>query len=522
MSYQSIPFLIFTLVVLLLYYALGRKVQKWVLLLANLAFLYATGWMHIPFLLVSLTVSYLVGRKMGSIYDAADAQLAACQDKTEKKQIRADSKKNAKKFLIAGLIAVIGMLVLIKAAGFVIGAYNEGKKVSQQIGFFMPLGISYYTFMAVSYMLDIFWKKAKAEKNIVSYGAFLCFFPHIVQGPIDRYSSVQKTLKEGTAFDFRNITLGIQLAMWGFFKKMVIADRMSVVVNTVFGNHADYAGSILLLTAIFSAFELYCNFSGCIDIVRGVAQMLGITLAQNFDRPFFSKSVSEFWRRWHMTLGAFFRDYVYMPLSISPKLTISLKKVRDKFGMGVVKILMVIIPSFVVWLLTGLWHGTGINYVLWGLYWFLLIALSLIFAAPIKKFCEKIRLNTESKLWQVVRMVRTFFLFVFSRILTSVNTLEDFGGILSGIFSRFQFSALFDGTVFNLGLKPFDFFFGIAMLLVLWTVSLLQNKDSVRQMLGKWHAVPRWAVWFALLLVILLFGMYGPGFETSAFTYGKY
>ena len=117
MSYQSIPFLIFTLVVLVLYYALGRKVQKWVLLLANLAFLYATGWMHIPFLLVSLTVSYLVGRKMGSIYDAADAQLAACQDKTEKKQIRADSKKNAKKFLIAGLIAVIGMLVLIKAAG---------------------------------------------------------------------------------------------------------------------------------------------------------------------------------------------------------------------------------------------------------------------------------------------------------------------------------------------------------------------------------------------------------------------
>lgn len=522
MSYQSIPFLIFTFAVVALYYLLGRKAQKWLLLAANLVFLYATGWEHIPFLLLSLLVSFLTGRKMGSIYDKADAQLAACQDKAEKKQIRADSKKDAKKFLIIGLIVVIGMLAVIKIAGFAIGAYNEGKKAAQQINFFMPLGISYYTFMAVSYMLDIFWKKAKAEKNIVSYGAFLCFFPHIVQGPIDRYNTVQKTLNEGVGFDFKNITLGIQLAMWGFFKKMVIADRMSVMVNTVFGNHAEYAGSILLIAAIFSAFELYCNFSGCIDIVRGVAQMMGITLAKNFDRPFFSKSTSEFWRRWHMTLGAFFRDYVYMPISISPKLTAFLKKIKEKFGIGLSKALMVIIPSFVVWLLTGLWHGTGLNYVLWGIYWFILIAFSTVFAAPIKNFSQKIHLNTESKLWQVVRMVRTFLLFVFSRILTSVDTLEDFGGILSGIFTRFQPAALFDGTLFTLGLKHFDFFFGIAMVLVLWVVSLLQNNGSVREMLGKWNVVPRWAVWFILLLVILLFGMYGPGFEASAFTYGKF
>ena len=522
MSYQSISFLIFTFIVLILYYALGRKAQKWVLLGSNLVFLYATGWQHIPFLLVSLLVSYLTGRKMGSIYDAADVQLAACQDKTEKKQIRADSKKQAKKFLVIGLIVVIGMLVLIKVAGFAIGAYNEGKKAAQQIDFFMPLGVSYYTFMAVSYMLDIFWKKAKAEKNLVSYGAFLCFFPHIVQGPIDRYNTVQKTLNEGVSIRFENISRGIQLAMWGFFKKMVIADRMSVVVSTVFGNHAEYAGSILLLTAIFSAFELYCNFSGCMDIVRGVAQMLGITIAKNFDRPFFSKSASEFWRRWHITLGAFFRDYVYMPLSISPRLTAFLKKVRDKFGMGLSKALMVIIPSFVVWLLTGLWHGTGINYVLWGLYWFVLIASATVFAVPIKKFSGKIHLNTESKPWQVVRMVRTFLLFLFSRVLTSVNTLEDFGGILGGIFTRFQPGALFDGTVFNLGLKPFDFFFGIAMVLVLWGVSLWQNKGSVREAMDKWNVVLRWAVWFILLFAILLFGMYGPGFEASAFTYGKF
>lgn len=522
MSYQSIPFLIFTAVTLILYYALGRKAQKWVLLVVNLVFLYASGWGHIPFLLVSLLVSYLTGRKMGSIYDTADLQLAACQDKAEKKQIRADAKKQAKKFLILGLVIAIGMLAVIKTAGFAIGAYNEGKKAAEQIGFFMPLGISYYTFMAVSYMLDIFWKKAKAEKNLVSYGAFLCFFPHIVQGPIDRYSAVQKTLNEGAAFDFQNITRGIQLAMWGFFKKMVIADRLSVVVNTVFGNHADYAGSILLLTAVLSAFELYCNFSGCMDIVRGVAQMLGITLAQNFDRPFFSKSTSEFWRRWHITLGAFFRDYVYMPISISPKFTAFLKKVRDKAGMGLSKALMVIIPSFVVWLLTGLWHGTGLNYVVWGLFWFVLIAFSSVFAAPIKKFTEKIHLNTQSKAWRVVQMARTFLLFVISRVLTSVDSLGDSFAIFGGIFTRFNPGALFDGTIFSLGLTPFDLFFGIAMLLVLWGVSLWQNKGSVREAMGKWNVVPRWAVLFILLFVILLFGMYGPGFEASAFTYGNF
>jgi D-alanyl-lipoteichoic acid acyltransferase DltB (MBOAT superfamily) len=522
MSYQSIPFLIFTLVVLVLYYALGRKAQKWLLLAANLVFLYATGWEHIPFLLLSLLVSFLTGRKMGSIYDKADAQLAACQDKAEKKQIRADSKKDAKKFLIIGLIVVIGMLAVIKIAGFAIGAYNEGKKAAQQINFFMPLGISYYTFMAVSYMLDIFWKKAKAEKNIVSYGAFLCFFPHIVQGPIDRYNTVQKSLNEGVGFDFKNITLGIQLAMWGFFKKMVIADRMSVVVNTVFGNHAEYAGSILLIAAIFSAFEMYCNFSGCMDIVRGVAQMMGITLAQNFDRPFFSKGTSEFWRRWHMTLGAFFRDYVYMPISISPKINGLIKTVREKHGVRLSKALGVVIPGAVVWVLTGLWLGTGVNYVAWGIYWFLLTTLSAIFEPEFKKLSQRIHLNTESKVWQVVRMVRTFLLFVISRVLTSVTDLSDSMAIFGGIFSRFNPGALFDGTVFNLGLKPFDFFFGIAMILVLWAVSLLQNKGSIRQMLNKWHIIPRWVIWFALLLIILLLGMYGPGFEASAFTYGKF
>ena len=190
--------------------------------------------------------------------------------------------------------------------------------------------------------------------------------------------------------------------------------------------------------------------------------------------------------------------------------------------MGLSKALMVIIPSFVVWLLTGLWHGTGINYVLWGLYWFVLIASATVFAVPIKKFSEKIHLNTESKPWQVVRMVRTFLLFLFSRVLTSVNTLEDFGGILGGIFTRFNPGALFDGTLFTLGLKPFDFLFGIAMILVLWGVSLWQNKGSVREALGKQNAVLRWAVWFILLFAILLFGMYGPGFEASAFTYGKF
>lgn len=522
MSYQSISFLIFTFIVLILYYALGRKAQKWVLLGANLVFLYATGWQHIPFLLVSLLVSYLTGRKMGSIYDAADVQLAACQDKTEKKQIRADSKKQAKKFLVIGLIVVIGMLVLIKVAGFAIGAYNEGKKAAQQIDFFMPLGISYYTFMAVSYMLDIFWKKAKAEKNLVSYGAFLCFFPHIVQGPIDRYNTVQKTLNEGVSIRFENISRGIQLAMWGFFKKMVIADRMSVVVSTVFGNHAEYAGSILLLTAIFSAFEMYCNFSGCMDIVRGVAQMMGITLAQNFDRPFFSKGTSEFWRRWHITLGAFFRDYVYMPLSISPKVNGLIKKVREKHGVRLSKALGVVIPGAVVWLLTGLWHGTGVNYVVWGIYWFLLTTLSAIFEPEFKKLSEKIHLNTEGKAWQVVRMVRTFLLFVISRVLTSVDSIADSFGIFGGIFTRFNPGALFDGTLFTLGLKPFDFLFGIAMILVLWGVSLWQNKGSVREALGKQNAVLRWAVWFVLLFIILLFGMYGPGFEASAFTYGKF
>jgi len=404
----------------------------------------------------------------------------------------------------------------------VISSLNEARDAKQQLNSFVPLGISYYTFMAISYMLDIYWKKAKAESSFLSYAVFLSYFPHIVQGPIDRYKAIGPQINGGAKLSYKNLTFGAQLSLWGLFKKMVIADRLGVLVSKVFSNYQSYSGSILLLASVFSAFELYCNFSGCMDIVRGVSQMLGVEIARNFDRPFFSKNAAEFWRRWHITLGSWFKDYVYMPISISPKMLRIVQKVKSRYGDRAYKAVAVIIPSGITWLLTGLWHGTGWNYVAWGVYWGLIIICSNVFAPEIEKLTKALRINTETQSWQLFRMIRTFMLFVISRILTTPAKISDSLGIFKRILCNFDIHSLFDRSVYTLGLDRSNFQLSLILLLILWAVSMLENKGSVREQIAGYNLVFRWILLYGLFFSIVIFGMYGPGFVASDFVYGNF
>lgn len=520
MSYQSLEFLGFTALALLLYYIVGQKRQKWVLLAANTLFFVISGWENIPVILLSMLCSFFTAKKMGAIYAASDEQLTQCQSGAERKQVKTKAKAKAKKILVWGMVVVLGFLIVYKTAMFLLPTVNAARRKPIELS--LPLGISYYTFMAVSYMLDVFWRKIKAEKNFVSYGAFLSYFPHIIQGPIDRYSDMSAVLNSGAKLCYQNITYGAQLAVWGFFKKMVIADRLSVFVNTVMADHLNYAGSVLLLSAVFSAFEMYCNFSGCMDIVRGISQMFGIEIAKNFDHPFFSKNTAEFWRRWHMTLSAWFRDYVFLPISISPKVTRLIQNSRNKWGARMGKALSVIIPSAAVWLLTGLWHGTGINYVAWGVYWFVLTTASSVLEPEFKKLNGFLRINTEAPSWKIFQMIRTFLLFAAGRVISTTSSLQDTASYFGRIFTDFQIGRLFDRSIYTIGWDRSNCLLAFVVLGVLWAVSMLQKKGSLREQASGWNTVFRWILIYAMLIAIAVFGMYGPGFEAADFAYGNF
>lgn len=354
MSYQSFAFLLFSAVTLILYYISGRHGQKWVLAAANLFFFVSAGAKYLPYLAVTALVTYLGALCIGRVYKKADEKLASAETQPEKKEIRKKAKSKAKCFLLLSMLVAVGLLAYCKYAGFFTENLNRvllhfGVPQIETFKTVLPIGISFYTFMALSYILDVYWKRYTAEKNPLTYAVYLSYFPHVVQGPIDRFNEFKEQIKDGVKLSYRNITFGAQLTLWGFFKKLVIADRLGIVVDKVIAGYADYDGIIVILALLLYSIQIYADFSGCIDIVSGISEMFGIKLRRNFNHPYFSRTMAEFWRRWHISLGTFFRDYVYIPLGGNRR-----HHLRN---------------IIVVWFLTGLWHGASWNFVLWGLFY---------------------------------------------------------------------------------------------------------------------------------------------------------
>ena len=303
---------------------------------------------------------------------------------------------------------------------------------------------------------------------------------------------------------------------------MVIADRLVIFVNTVFDNIAGETGAHLLVASVFGAMQLYCDFSGCMDIACGFSECLGLKLAENFDHPFFSQNAAEFWRRWHITLGTWFKDYVYMPLAISPRLLNVSKNLRDRFGARAGRSFMTVVPLLATWLLTGLWHGTGWNYIVWGLYWGLLIICSTVFAPELQKLTKLLRINTETGSWRVFRMVRTFCFFLVSRIITIPGDLARSALTFKKIFTEFHLEGFFDGSLYTIGLDRPNFLLGLMCLMILWAVSMMQRSGSIRERIAQYNLIFRWAIYYIAIFSVVVFGIYGPGYNAASFVYMQF
>ena len=517
MNLISVTFLIFLTVLFIIYFILPLKVRWMWLLIGNCVFYACGGWKSLPFLFTAELIAYAFPLWIKAVYRRAEESVGT-------KKNDPAVKRRARWILLLGVLLLLSMLVYSKSAEKIMIAFASifhGEILSFPV--IIPLGISYYTFAAIGYMADVYWKKDEAERNPLKLFLYLTYFPHITQGPIPRHKRLAPQLTEGHRFEYNRVCFGLQRIIWGLFKKLVIADRFALIVREVIGNYEKYEGLTLVVAVMASAIQLYADFSGCMDIVLGISEVLGITLEENFQRPFFAKSAAEFWRRWHITLGAWFKDYVYMPLVVSPFLMKLSNGARKVFGKRFARCLLSIIPLIVVWLLTGLWHGTGKNYIAWGAWWGGIIIFSTVFAPELKKLTKLLHINTNSIYWQVFQMVRTFLLFCVGRLLTAPGHLRQSWEIVKRTCSRWNPWIFFDGTLYQLGLDRPDFWVGILSLLFLWYISVQQEKGvRIRQKIASYPIVIRWAIYYGAVFAVLIFGMYGSGHSAGGFIYAQY
>ena len=524
-NFHSLKYIVFLIGCIVPYYLTPVRIRWIVLLIGSVIFYAFAGISKMLFLLIASVVVWYAARQINKVYKKADTEAAEKGLKGKEKvlYLLPYKKKCRNYYLIPALFVVLGMLCYCKFFNLCktfLSVVLSGSLLDHTV--IVPLGISYYTFSSIGYLLDVYWRKQKAVSNYFKFLLCVCYFPQIVQGPIARYHRLIPQFERENHFDFKNVCFGMQLMLYGYFKKMVLADRLVLFTTEVFGNIEKYEGLIFPIALIFSSLQIYMDFSGCMDIVRGTSQIFGIELDENFRHPFFSKSVAEFWRRWHITLGTWFKDYVYLPLASSPRMIQIVGKIKKNCGMEAAKLFSTAVPLAVVWLLTGIWHGTGSNYIVWGCYYGTIIIFSSVLAEHYKKVTAFFRIDTTTIGYQRFQMVRTFFIFTVGRLITVPGTLKATRQVIQRTVSSFNPWIFWDKTLYRMGLEFKEYvvlFFGLWLV---WKVSQFQETGSVRERIAQENIVIRWAIYYIAIFTILIFGMYGIGYNPSAFIYAGF
>lgn len=530
MLFTSYDFLGFILILFILYYIVPKKFQ-WLLLLAfSYLFYYLADPSYLFYILITTVSVYLLGCMIEKRRDEQSNYLKINKEKIskeEKKAYKSKVKSRQWKYLLIAVFINIGILGVIKYTNFAISNINAVLQVfgsSRQFGFWdiaLPMGISFYTFQAVGYIIDVYRGTCKVEKNLFKFALFISFFPQLVQGPISRFNDLSRTLYEEHKFDAKKISYGLQRILWGFFKKLVIADRILIGVNTIIRSPEEYAGAYVFIGMMFYALELYADFTGGIDITIGVAEVLGIRLAENFQRPYFSKSVKEYWRRWHITMGTWFTDYIFYPISVcKPMLKLS-KFCRNTLGEALGKRVPVYLSSFAVWLATGIWHGASWNFVVWGLGNWLVIMISQELEPLYQKFHARFHLES-NRCFHFFQVIRTILIMSCLRTFDCYRDVPLTFKMFGTLFTAGNWNILWDGSLMQIGLNMSDYIVLFAGMMLLILVSLLQRKGKVRDRIAGYPYYLRFAIWYGLFLVVLLMGVYGIGYEASQFIYNQF
>ncbi len=526
MELISLQYAIFVLVLLLLYYVIPKKF-RWIVLLCGSLFYYVyICKFYVGFILLTIVSTYSLARGIDTLLAKEKQTVREHKEEWDRATRKAYKEKGRKKrsaLLIIGVLLNFGILAFLKYIPW----------ATTELGLLLPLGISFYSFQSVGYLIDVYREKTQSEKNIAKYALFVSFFPQIIQGPIAVYDDLAKQLYKGHSFRIENIKRGLMLILWGVMKKLIIADRAVKIVDYVTADSSAVSGSFVLIGAITYALQLYCDFSGGIDIVRGVGEMFGITMAENFRRPYFSKSLTEYWHRWHITLGNWCRNYIFYPLSISKKFLNFGKWLKPKFGKHIAKVLPGCIASLITFLVIGVWHGSNLKYVFFGLWNGLVIMIAELFAPVNEKIAEKFfgvtKLKKDGVFATIIAVLWTFIMVLIGYYFDIAQNASDAFSMLFRSVTDFHITHfkwdIFMLLIDNSGLDVYDFFIIVISAALLFCISFYQEKKQVEDMRDFVLTRKTGMRWFLIILgvmLVVLFGYYGNGVDPAAFVYMQF
>ena len=522
MSILSLEFLILMAVLLVVYYCLPVR-QRWLVLLAASLVFYAGAGVHgLVYLGVVSLITWAGGLYMGHSR-AREKEASGEEGKVKAGLI----KKRRTRLLGLLVLLVIGGMAVIKYGELLYAGVNAlYTSLTRNVeplpvwSLFAPLGLSYFTFQSVGYVVDCAWGKTQPEKNPLKYLLFVSFFPQITQGPITTHKQLMPQLLSPARFDPATFVSGFQLALWGYFKKLVLADRLAPV-TTVIAGWEKQPGWVFLLGVVLYTIRLYADFSGGMDVIRGAAKMLGIEMAENFRRPFFSTSVAEYWRRWHISLGAWFRSYLFYPLTTS-RFGLALSKGGQRIlGKKVGRMLPGVVATFVIFFLIGVWHTANWNAVIYGAYFGVLLSGALLMEPIFKWLRTLLHIQPKAWWWEAFGLLRTWALILVAQYFAFTAGPKQAIMQLMGTFCNWDLSEM--GVRLTGLMEPMEWCIALAAMVLLLLVDILCERGvDVNGRLAKGPLFIRWMVLIGLILAVLVFGCYGEGFDGSAFLYTQF
>lgn len=492
-----------------------KKVRRWVLLIFSYLFFYAVSGMLLIWLIITTLSIHQAGLRLEKIQKEGAQQLKAA-DKDQKKALKRQTRKKQIRVLTLAAVLNIGILAVLKYSPFVTTNINTVMRLLHLPYEFkvpellVPIGISFYTLQAVAYLFDVYRQKIPADRNLLRLALFMSFFPQIMEGPICRYSDTAASLWQVEDMQWKNFVSGSQRIAFGIMKKLIVADRLNRMIKFVFFNYDMLDGSVIALGAVCYTLQLYMDFSGTMDVAIGSAEIFGVKLPENFRRPFFSKTISEFWQRWHITLGTWFRDYIFYPVSMAKPVTKLAARTGKRFGKHAGSLVAGGIALFCVWICNGLWHGAGWNFIFFGMYHFALILCGNIIQPAVIKTAQSLHIDRSSLPYRIMQTLRTCILVCIGEMFFRAHGLRDGLEMFTRMLTSFNIQALTGGVK---DMDPKDWIVIGSFVIFLLIIGIIQERGiNIREKINSRSLWIRLAVYYVFIMIMIIFGAYGLGY----------
>lgn len=527
MSLVSFNFWFFVILTTLIYFLVPKKGQWVVILIANIVFYACSGIQYLMYIFAIAAVTFGIAIKLEDITKMGTRMVISAESLQLKREVKSNILSIKKILCGVAIVFGMGIWVVLKYSNFFLSSVNRITQALhldyqvELVSWILPLGMSFYTFHAVGYLVDVYRSKYKAERNFGKYFAFMAFFPHMVQGPFSRYDQLGKSILAGHSFSYDRLCVGCARILWGMFKKMVVADKLGIAVTMIFAHYYTYSGVYLVFAIFGYCIQVYADFSGYMDMVGGLSHILGIDLAENFRQPYFAKSVDEFWRRWHITLGKWFKDYVFYPVSMGKVGQRLGKWARAKWGGRMGKLVPGYFALIFVWSATGLWHGANWTYLVWGYLNLFVIMVSMQLSEVYEKVKEKLHIKSESRWWQVVGIVRTFCLVCFFRFFSTAPDLRTALSMIKQCLFHAKWEVLKIPKRLFVGMEDAEVYVVVAGLIFMLVVDIFREMGKWERIKERCPMLVKNVVYTVLIFAIMLIAG-GDNDLTGGFMYANF